>query len=59
MVDFPSLRVSMKGLIDDKEYRISRLNELELFDEKRENALVHLHSYQNFLHRSYNKKVLV
>lgn len=30
-----------------------------MLDEKRHNALVHLHAYQNHLHHSYNKKVWV
>lgn len=48
----------MQGLIDDDEYHASKLYDLELLDERRHNALVHLHSYQNHLHHSYNKKVL-
>lgn len=58
-VEVPSLQVSMKGLIDDEEYRISRLHELELLDECRQKALVHLQAYQNLFFWSYNKIMLV
>ena len=35
-VEIPSLRVSLKGLIPDEEYRVNRLQELELLDERRQ-----------------------
>lgn len=34
-VEIPSLRVSLQGLVTDEDYRISRLQELELLDEHR------------------------
>ena len=34
-VEISSLRVSLQGLITDEENRISRLQELELLDERR------------------------
>lgn len=36
---------------------MSRLNELELLDERRLTALNHLQVYQNWLKQSYNKKI--
>lgn len=41
-VEIPSLRVSLKGLILDEEQRVSRLQELELIHEQRQNAFDHL-----------------
>lgn len=35
-VEFPSLQVSLKGLILDDDYRVSRLQELELLNERRQ-----------------------
>ena len=32
-VEIPTLRISMKGLIIDDDYRISKLEELELLDQ--------------------------
>jgi transposase InsO family protein len=58
-VELPSLRISLQNLIIDEEYRISRLNELELLDECRLEALNHLQVYQNHIKRSYNKKIKV
>ena len=34
-VEIPTLRISMKGLITDDDYRISQLQELVLLDECR------------------------
>jgi hypothetical protein len=45
--------------MDDEEYYMSKLHELELLDEQRYNVLIHLQAYQNRIHCSYNKKVLV
>jgi transposase InsO family protein len=41
-VEIPSLRVSLKGLISDEDYWVSRLQELELLDEKCQLAVDHL-----------------
>ena len=41
-VEIPSLRVSLRGLITDEENRISRLQELELLDERGQVAFNHL-----------------
>lgn len=49
----------MRGLTNDEEYHVSKLSDFKLLDERRHNALVHLHAYQNNLHHSYNKKVWV
>ena len=45
-VEIPLLRVSLKGLINDEDYRVSRLQELELLDERRQHAADHLKGYQ-------------
>lgn len=45
-VKIPSLLVSLKGLILEEEHRISRLQELELIQEHRKNAIDHLKTYQ-------------
>ncbi|XP_059073195.1 uncharacterized protein LOC131874010 [Cryptomeria japonica] len=34
-VDLSSLRISLKNIISDEDHRVARLQELELFDEKR------------------------
>eukprot|EP01018_Ginkgo_biloba_P006039 Gb_41354 [translate_table: standard] len=46
-IELPSLRISLRDLIDDEKYRVARLQELELLDERRLNALNHLKAYQN------------
>ena len=56
-VEIPSLRISLKNLISDEDYRVARLNELELLDERRQQAFNHLQGYQNCLRRNYHKKV--
>ena len=48
-IELPSLRVSLKNLISEEEYRVARLQELALLDERHLNALNHLYMYQNFL----------
>lgn len=53
-VEIPSLRVSLKGLINDEYYRISRLQELELLDERCQHAADHLKGYQLIMSWSYN-----
>eukprot|EP01018_Ginkgo_biloba_P005987 Gb_40583 [translate_table: standard] len=50
-IELPSLRISLRDLIDDEEYRVACLQELELLDERRLNALNHLKAYQNRLHK--------
>eukprot|EP01018_Ginkgo_biloba_P036823 Gb_32314 [translate_table: standard] len=56
-IELPSLRVSLRDLIDDEECRVARLQDLELLDERRLNALNHLRAYQNRLRRRYNQKI--
>lgn len=41
-VEIPSLRVSLKGIIFDEDYRVSRLQELELLDDRHQHAVNHL-----------------
>lgn len=47
----------MHGLIPEEEQRVSRLQELELIQERRQNAIDHLKVYQQRMARSYNNKV--
>ena len=56
-IELPSLRVSLKNLISEEEYRVAHLQELALLDERCLNALNHLHMYQNHLQLQYHKKV--
>lgn len=44
-VEIPSLRVLLQGLVTDEDRRISRLQELELLDERRQMAFDHLRVY--------------
>ena len=48
-IELPSLRISLKNLMSKEEYRVARLHELELLDERRLHALNHLRVYQNRL----------
>eukprot|EP01018_Ginkgo_biloba_P023093 Gb_02961 [translate_table: standard] len=56
-IKLPSLRISLRDLIDDEAYRVARLQELELLDERRLNALNHLKAYQNWLRKRYNQNI--
>lgn len=56
-VDLPSLRVSLKYIISEEDYKVACLQELEFLDEKWQSALNHLQGYQNKMRRSYNKRV--
>ena len=56
-VEIPSLRIRMHGLVTDEDYRLSRLQELELLDECGQVAYDHLRVYQKRMSRGYNKKV--
>lgn len=56
-IEIPSLRVSLQGLVTDEDYRISRLQELELLDERRHVVFDHLRVYQKRISKGYNKKV--
>ena len=49
--------MSLQDVVDDENYWISRLHELEMLDEQRHVTLTHLQAYQNQLKWSYNKKV--
>lgn len=46
-IKIPSLRVSLQNVVDDENYRVSRLHELEMLDERRQATLTHLQAYQN------------
>ena len=54
-VEIPTLRISMKGLITDDDYRISWLQELVLLDEHRQVVCDHLRAYQQRISQIYNK----
>ncbi|GLJ16331.1 hypothetical protein SUGI_0276020 [Cryptomeria japonica] len=56
-VELPSLQVSLQNIISDEDYRVSRLQELELLDERRQTAYSHLKAYQQRMSHSYNHKV--
>lgn len=56
-VEIPSLRVSLRNLISDEDYKVSRLHDLELLDERRQTAFDHLRAYQQLMCRSYNHRV--
>ena len=56
-VEIPSLRVSLKGLVTDEDYRSMRLQELELLDEKRQASFDHMRVYQKRMSKAFNKKV--
>ena len=56
-VKIPTLRISMKGLITDEDYKIAQLQELELLNECWQVAYDHLRTYQKHMSKSYNKKV--
>ena len=56
-VEIPSLRVSLKGLVIDEDYRAMRLQELELLDEKCQASFDHMRVYQKCMSKAFNKKV--
>ncbi|KAH9294692.1 hypothetical protein KI387_038280, partial [Taxus chinensis] len=58
-IELPSLRISLWDYLDkDEDYRVARLAELELLDEKHMWALNHLKVYQNRVSRGYNKWII-
>ena len=56
-VKIPTLRISMKFLNTNDDYRISRFQDLELLDGHQQVAWDHLQAYQQYMSRSYQKKV--
>lgn len=56
-VKIPTLWVSLKGHIIDDDYRICRLQELELPDEHRQVAFDYLKAYKKQMSKRFNKKV--
>ena len=52
----PSLRVTLNGLVTNEDYRVMRLQELELLNEKRKIAFDHMRFYQKILSKTYEKK---
>ncbi|GLJ46851.1 hypothetical protein SUGI_0988310 [Cryptomeria japonica] len=57
-LEIPSLRVSLRGIVDDDSYREQRLQQLEMLDEWRINSLKHIQEYHKTLEQSYNDKVI-
>lgn len=51
------LRVSLKKIILEEDYRVTHFQELEPLDKKWKSDLNHLQGYQNRLRQSYNKRV--
>lgn len=56
--ELPSLCISLQRQISDEEYRVARLTQLDLLDEKCQEAYDHLTVYQDRLKKHFNKKVL-
>jgi len=56
-VEIPSLRIIAEAKIDDDEWVKTRLEQLNLIDEKRLTAVCHGQLYQRRIERAYNKKV--
>lgn len=48
-LEISSLRVSLKGIVDDDSYREQRLQQLEMLDEQCINALEHIQAYHKNL----------
>ena len=46
-IEIPSLRVSLQDIVDDENYKVFKLHELELLDERRRATLTYLKAYQN------------
>ncbi|KAH9302830.1 hypothetical protein KI387_014413, partial [Taxus chinensis] len=58
-IELPSLRISLRDYLDkDEDYRVARLAELELLDERRIRALNPLKVYQHRISRNYNKRII-
>ncbi|XP_070039859.1 uncharacterized protein [Nicotiana tomentosiformis] len=57
MVGIPSLRIIAQAKIDDDEWAKTRLEQLNLIDEKRLTSVCHGQLYQKRMVRAYNKKV--
>ena len=56
-LEIPSLRVQLQGLIPDEDIKQARLNQLDLLDEHRVNAIQHHKVYQEWLKNVYGSKV--
>lgn len=57
-LEIPSLRISLRGIVDDDSYREKRLQQLEILNERRINPLEHIQEYHKNLQWSYNDKVI-
>lgn len=57
-LEIPSLRISLKGIVDDDFYQEQRLQQLEMLDEQCINSLEHIQAYHKYLQRSYNDKFI-
>lgn len=56
-VEIPSLRVTLRDILSDEDYRVACLEKLELLEEHQCVAHEYIKVYQNRLSRYYNKKV--
>ena len=56
-VEIPSLRVLMETKLDEAEWVQTRLDQLNLIDEKRLAAICHGQLYQQRMKRAFNKKI--
>ena len=56
-VEIPSLRVTLHDILLDEDYRVARLEQIELLEEHQCTMHENLKVYQNRLSRHYNKKV--
>lgn len=56
-IEIPTLRVSLQNILLDEEYRVARLQEQELLDQRCLKAFNHLWFYRNCLWLNYNKRV--
>lgn len=51
------IRVSLKHIIPEEDYRVALLQELEFLEKKQQSTLNHIQGYQNIMIRRYNKRV--
>lgn len=56
-VEIPYLRVSLRGLVTNEEYIMSRIQELEFLDECTQKSFNHLFFFQKKFSRGYTKNV--
>lgn len=57
-LEISTLRIALRGLIDDENYKEQRLHKLEMLDEQCINALEHLQAYCKRRQHIYNHNVI-